>query len=182
MKNVGSEKPMKAKRIGDLVEDRVGPGRRIDADRQGDQQSQNLRRADHEQRRRQALQDQYIHIHAAGERKPQSPSQHRHEPAQVAQRDRVVEPKLLRARRRPPRPGHWGWWRARRTGRRGARRQHGERALMLIPSRLGIAISNRLSRYRLTRSRSSIPVVHVPDRSGQTAANSMARPHDGPGV
>ncbi len=46
------------KRVGDLVEDRIGPHRGIDADRQRDRQCQDLRRADHEQRGRDALQDQ----------------------------------------------------------------------------------------------------------------------------
>src|SRR5438093_4475865 len=53
---------------------------------------------------------------------------------------------------------------------------------MLMPSRLGIAISKRLSRYWLTCSRSANPVVHLHDRSDQTEAISMRQTHNGPRV
>ena len=81
-------------RAGDLVEERVGPRRRVDADRQRDQQRQDLRGADDEQRRRQALQDQRVDVDAAGEGEAPVALQHGGEPAHVAQVDGVVEAEL----------------------------------------------------------------------------------------
>ena len=112
-------------RAGDLVEDRIGPGRRIDADRQRDQQRQHLRCADHAERGRQALQDQRIDVHAADEREAPVAVQHGGEPVQVAHRDRIIEAELGAQRglhRR--RDGRIGRQLAERIARR--QRQHGE--------------------------------------------------------
>ena len=68
MKNVGSENPTKAKRGRDLVEERVGPHRRQDADGQRDEQGQELGGAEDEEGRGQALQDQGVHVDPAHER------------------------------------------------------------------------------------------------------------------
>ncbi len=89
----------KGKRVGDLVEDRIGPHRGIDADRQRDRQRQNLRRADHEQRRRDALQDQLVDVDAACERKAPVAVQHRDQPVQVANENRIVDPEFHPQRR-----------------------------------------------------------------------------------
>ena len=99
MKKVGSEKPIKAKRVGDLVEDRIGPHRGIDADRQRHRQRQDLRRADHEQRGRHPLQDQFVDVDAAGERKAPVALQHRGQPAQIANENRIVDPEFHPQRR-----------------------------------------------------------------------------------
>ena len=81
-------------RAGDLIEDRVGPRGGKDADRNGDQDRQDLRRADDEQRRRQPLQDQLVDVHAADEREAPVALRHRRDPAHVAHRHRVIEPEL----------------------------------------------------------------------------------------
>ncbi len=82
------------KRAGDLVKDRIGPRRRKDAHRQGDQQCQNLRGADNAKRRRQALQDQRIDVNATDEGEAPVAVQHRVQPMQVADRNRVIEAEL----------------------------------------------------------------------------------------
>ena len=115
----------KGERVGDLVEDRIGPRRGIDADRDRDRQRQQLRRADHIERRRQALQDQRVDVHPADKGKAPVAVQHRRDPVQVTQVDRIVEAELG-----PKRGGDFG--RHVRIGREftegiaGRQRQHDE--------------------------------------------------------
>ena len=90
-------------RVRDLVEQRIGPERRVDADRHGDRERQDLRGADDEQRRRDALADQVVDVDAAGEGEAPVALHHGGEPAEVAHEDRVVEPEL-----RPQRLAHLG--------------------------------------------------------------------------
>ena len=125
VKNVGKAKPMKRQCAGDLVEDRIGPRRRIDADRQRHQQREHLRRADHGQRHRQALQDQRVDVDPADERKAPVAVQHRGQPVQVAHRDRIIEAELGAQRRlHRRRDGGIGRQLAERVA--GGQRQHGE--------------------------------------------------------
>ncbi len=93
----------KGKGVGDLVEDRIGPHRGIDADRKCHRQCQELRRADHEQRGWNALQDQFVDVDAAGERKTPVAVQHRDQPVQIANEDWIVDPEF-----RPQRLPHFG--------------------------------------------------------------------------
>jgi len=52
------------------------------------------RGAEHGEGRRQPLQDQGVHVHATHERKAPVAAQHRDHPADVANRERIVEPEL----------------------------------------------------------------------------------------
>ena len=90
-------------RVGDLVEQRIGLCRGIDADRYRDQQRQQLRRADHVERGRQALQDQRVDVHPADEGKAPVAVHHGNEPVQVAEIDRIIEAELG-----PKREAHFG--------------------------------------------------------------------------
>ena len=94
----------KGHRVGDLVEDRIGPHRGIHADRKRNRQSQDLRRADDEQRGRDPLQDQLVDVDAACERKAPVAVQHRDQPAHVANENRIVDPEF-----HPQRLPDLGW-------------------------------------------------------------------------
>ena len=72
-------------RVRDLVEDRIRPHGRIDADRQRDEERQDLRGADDEERRRDALEDQFVDVDAAREGEAPIAVEHRDEPVQIAQ-------------------------------------------------------------------------------------------------
>ena len=67
MKNVGSENHTKARRGGQLIEERVRPHGRVRPDGQGDQDAQELREAQDEEGGGQALQDEGVHVHPAHE-------------------------------------------------------------------------------------------------------------------
>src|SRR5262249_48706951 len=84
----------KRQRAGDLIEDRIGPHRRVDADRQRDQQGEDLRGADDEDRRRQPLQDQGIDVDSADEGEAPLAVQHGGEPAYIANGDGIIEPEF----------------------------------------------------------------------------------------
>ena len=91
VKKVGQREADEGERRGDLVEDRVGPHRGEHADGEGDAEREKLRRADHKQRGGEPLQDQRVDIDAAREREAPVALQHRHDPAEVAHHDRVID-------------------------------------------------------------------------------------------
>ena len=119
VKKVGSEKPMKANVLAIWSKIEYGPRRGVDADRQRDQQRQHLRRADHTERHRQALQDQRVDIHPADEGKAPVAMQHGHEPVQVAHGRPGHRGRTWRAAQPAPTAGRWVGRELRRTGRQG---------------------------------------------------------------
>src|SRR3972149_5938078 len=82
-------------RRGDLVEERVGAERGEDADRQRDQDAEELRRAEDPERRAEAVQEEGVDVDPADEREAPVAPQHRDEPARVADEHRVVQAELL---------------------------------------------------------------------------------------
>jgi hypothetical protein len=136
----GQREADEGQRVRDLVEDRIGPGRRVDADRQRDAQRQDLRGADRRDRGRQPLQDQVVDIDAAGEGEaPLALSI-------VSQRSSApwtgsLRPKLARRCSRTS-GGTAGLVAISRERIARRQREHGEQD-HADPSRLGIAISRR---------------------------------------
>ena len=176
VKKVGSEKPMKAKRVGDLVEQRIGPGGGVDADRDRDQQRQQLRRADHIERGRQALQDQRVHVHPAD--KGKAPVALQPSPrASAGSADRSDHRgRTWPAARGPLRAARSDWSPVPRTGSPGASASTMNRTSEM-PSRLGTAIKRRRRIYWLMRERSCHgSVLTPPGTSPADCPVSLAQP------
>ncbi len=144
VKKVGSEKAHEGERVGDLVEGRIGPDPGQDADRQRDQQRQDLRRADHEERRRHAVEDEPADVDAAREREAPVAVGHRGEPVQVAEQIGSSRPNFAR-RASLTSGGMFGFEASSPNGSPGAKASTVNR-MRLIPSRLGIATRRRRSR------------------------------------